>query len=151
MTSKILLILLIVTMTGKLIDAQELPADSVKRVKEQKKIEVITKRIDDGKQKLAQLEAELVEKANSNEQAIDHAQESADKNREAAVKLSNDANDRKKAKRAEKRSDDARRDAKKARRASNNLKEIEDDIKRLKKRIAQDEKSLSDLNPGKLE
>lgn len=151
MKSKILLILLIVTITGKFMNAQELPGDSVKRVKEQKQIEEITKRLDDRKQKLIQLEAELVEKANSNERAIEQAQESADRNRQAAVKLSNDANDRKKAKAAEKRSDDARRDAKKARRAFNNLKEIESDIKRLKKSIAEDEKALSDLNPKKTE
>jgi hypothetical protein len=151
MKSKILLLLLGVMLTGKLIHGQQLPADSIKRVKHQQRIEEITRQIDDRKQNLSQLEIELLEKTNTKQEAVEEAQESADKNRQAAVTLSNDAQDRKKAKSAERQSDEARRDAKKARRASNNLKEIENDIKLLKKRIVEDEKKLTYLNQEKVE
>lgn len=150
MKSKLLLFLLIVTMTAGLM-AQESPKDSVERVKQQQRIGEITKQLNDRKEKLTKMEIELLEETKDKEKAINEAQESADKNRQAAVKLSNDAEDRKKAKKAEKYSDEARRDGKKARRASKNLEEIEKDIKLLKKRIAEDEKTLSDLNPEKAE
>lgn len=144
MNSKTLLLLLSVTITGSLMGQQ--PAeDSIKKVKHEQKIVEITKRIDTRKEKLAQLETELAEETKDKEKATSEAQESADKNREAAVKLSNDAEDRKKAKKAEKYSDAARRDAKKARRASNHVEDIEKDIRSLKKRIAEDEKTLADL------
>lgn len=149
MKSKILLLALSVMVTAQLM-AQQSPEDSVKKVKQQQRIGEITKQINDRKEKLARLEIKLQQETKDKERATNEAQESADKNRQAAVKLSNDAEDRKKAKRAEKYSDDAKHDAKKARRASNNFEEIEKDIKVLKKRIAEDEKTLSDLNLEKV-
>ena len=144
MKSKIILTLLSVILTAT-IYSQQSRTDSINSVKQQQRIEEITKRLADRKEKLVQLEKEFIEKTNSKERAGTEAQESADKNRQAADRLSDDAQDKKKARRAEKQSDDARRDAKKARRASNNLEEIEDDIRQLTKRIAEDEKKLADL------
>jgi hypothetical protein len=151
MKSKILLLLLSIILTGELLQAQQLPADSIKMVKHQQRIAEITKQLEDRKQKLAGLELELLDKTSTKQKAIEEAQESADKNRQAAVTLSNDAQDRRKAKSAERSSDEARRDAKKARRASNNLEELESDIKLLKKRISEDEKKLADLIQEKIE
>src|SRR5687768_10337077 len=114
MRKKILLLMLSVVVASKLIYPQQLPTDSVNRVKQQKRIAEITLQINDRKQKLVELEKELVEKTNNKQKAVERAKESADDNRQAAVKLSNDAQDRQKARRAENRSDEARRDAKKA-------------------------------------
>lgn len=146
MKKSLMLALLIMMVTATITYAQSLPADSINKVKEQQRIAEITKRIDNRKQKLVVLENEFIEQTNKKERAVNEVQESADKNKRAAVRLSNDAQDKKKAKRAEKQSDDARRDAKKARRVSSNLEGVEDDIKQIKKRIAQDEKLLADLN-----
>ncbi|MDF2191272.1 hypothetical protein [Paraflavitalea sp. CAU 1676] len=145
MKNSLMLALLIVMVTATITNAQSLPADSINKGKEQQRIAEITKRLDNRKQKLVVLENEFLEQTNKKERAVNEVQESADKNKRAAVKLSNDPQDKKKAKRAEKQSDDARRDAKKARRVSNNLEGVEDDIKQIKKRIAEDEKLLADL------
>ncbi|HEY0676899.1 MAG TPA: hypothetical protein VGD17_01390 [Chitinophagaceae bacterium] len=145
MKSKIILLMLGIMVMASLTYAQQ-STDSAAKNKQQQRITKLTERIDENKQKLVRLEKELEEKIKEQEKAAAQAEESADKNREAAVKLSNDAEDRKKAKRVEKLSDQAKRDAKRARRASSNVKGLENNIKQLKRRIAEDEKTLSGLS-----
>lgn len=122
--------------------------DSLKLVKQQKRVSELTLRIDEDKQKLIKLENSLIEKADNKDRALREAEESANGSHQATGNLTGDAMDKKKARRAEKRSDEARRDAKTARRAASSHKELENDISRLKKRIAKDEKTLSELNPS---
>jgi len=139
MKNKVLLISFGVVLLGNLTQAQQSPT-------QQTRILNISQRVEKNKLKLSQLEKELEDKSNQKEKAVKQAVESANENRDAAVKLSDDVQHRKKAKRAEKRSDQAKRDAKKARRATRNAKELENDISQLKKQITKDEAALSKLN-----
>lgn len=145
MKKKYLLILLAILVLGKSMNAQQSPADSLKTIKHQKQMLNLAQRIEESKVKLGQLERELVDKSNEKEKAARQADEAANENREAADKLSDDSQDRKKAKRAEKSSDQARRDAKRARRAADNLSDLEKDISKLKRKIAKDEEALAKL------
>ena len=146
MKKKYLLILFATLVLVNSMDAQQSPADSLKTIKHQKQMLNLAQRIEESKIKLGKLESEVVDKTNEKEKAARNAEEAANANREAAVKLSDDSQDRKKAKRADKSSDQARRDAKLARRAADNLSALEKDIAKLKKKIAKDEEALAKLN-----
>ena len=146
MKNKVLLILSVIFVLAKLAHAQSSTTNSISDIKQQKRMLDIAQRVEERKQKLVKLEKELGEKNGEKDKAIRQSEESAIENREAAIKLSDDAQDRKKAKRAEKRSDQAKRDAKKARGAASNAKELEKDILQLRKKIAEDEETLSKLN-----
>lgn len=121
-------------------------SDSVALAKAEKQKTTIETRLQTNKEKLAKLEQDLVDKQAAKDKAVTQAEESAEENRRAAVQLSNDASHKKKARRADHASDDARRDAKRARIATNNLEDVEDDIKSVKKKIAEDESKLSTMS-----
>ena len=120
--------------------------DSVALAKADKQKATIETRLKERKDKLVQLEQQLVEKQSAKDKAASNAEQSAEENRRAAVQLSNDASHKRKARKADNASDDARKNAKRARIAASNLEDVEDDIKSLKKKIAEDESRLTELN-----
>src|SRR5215207_3591918 len=91
MKNKVLLISFGVVLLGNLTQAQQSPT-------QQTRILNISQRVEKNKLKLSQLEKELEDKSNQKEKAVKQAVESANENRDAAVKLSDDVQHRKKAK-----------------------------------------------------
>jgi cell division protein FtsL len=75
------------------------------------------------------------------------AQQSADKNKTAAGRLSDDPTDKKEARKADIAASDARSNAKKARKASDKLKDLNDNISDLKEKIAQQQTKLNAFTP----
>jgi hypothetical protein len=94
------------------------------------------------KDKLVRLQSTIEEKEKAKKETADKAQESADDNRKAANKLSNDPQDRRLARRADNRAGDAKSDAKAARRAADDLDDLHKDIRNLIERIAKEESRL---------
>lgn len=121
-------------------------ADSAALAKAEKQKVTIETRLKSNQEKLARLEQELIEKQAARDKAVTQAEESADENRRLAVQLSNDPSNKKKARRADNASGDARKDAKRARIATSNLQDVENDIKSIKKKIAEDEKRLNTMS-----
>jgi chromosome segregation ATPase len=72
----------------------------------------------------------------------DQAQQSADDNKTAAERLSNDPQDRKLARKADNAASDARSDAKKARVAADKLDDLNQDIKKLTKQLEKERDKL---------
>ena len=68
-------------------------------------------------------------------ETADQAQQSADDNKKAADKLSNDPQDRKLARKADNAASDARSDAKRARLAADKLDDLNQDINKLTKQL----------------
>jgi hypothetical protein len=121
------------------------PLDSTALAKNEKQNNSVLLRLNERKDKLAKMEEKLLATQNQEAKAANDAVASSDDNRRAAVRLSDDPSDKKKARQAEQRSDGAKRDAKKARKASSELQSLESDIKSLKKKIESDEKELTVL------
>lgn len=134
--------LLIFGVTGY---GQNSSVDSSQLLKIQERTGKISGQLARNREKLAHLEKEYQEKAANKEKAIKQAEASAEENRTAAVELSDDAANRGKARRAEKRASRARRDTKSVQRADKNLQRLEKNISQVKKQIANDEKALSEL------
>ena len=93
--------------------------------------------------KLAKLQNTLEETTRSKQDYALTAQQSADKNRTAAGRLSDDPTDKKEARNADNAAGDARSDAKKARKASDKLKDLNKDIADLKEKIAKNQAKLN--------
>ena len=75
-------------------------------------------------------------------QTADQAQQSANDNKTAAERLSNDPQDRKLARKADNAASDARSDAKKARVAADKLDDLNQDIKKLTKQLEKERDEL---------
>lgn len=129
------------------LSAQVVSKDSIGSLKNQKEAIQISKDLNERKIKLAKLENELKDKSEMVDKTAQKAQESADDNGTAAERLTNDAQDKKKANKANNAAGDAQRDSKKARKASNSLENLIEDIASLKSAIADDEKKLAAI-PG---
>lgn len=129
------------------LSAQVVSKDSIGSLKNQKEAIQISKDLNERKIKLAKLENELKDKSELVDKTAQKAQESADDNGTAAERLTNDAQDKKKANKANNAAGDAQRDSKKARKASNSLENLIEDIESLKSAIADDEKKLAAI-PG---
>lgn len=129
------------------LSAQVVSKDSIGSLKHQKEALQISKDLNERKIKLAKLENELKGKSELVDKTAQKAQESADDNGTAAERLTNDAQDKKKANKANNAAEDAQRDSKKARKASNSLESLVEDIESLKTAIANDEKKLAAI-PG---
>lgn len=74
--------------------------------------------------------------------AADQAQQSADDNKNAANRLSNDPQDKKLAKKADNTASDARSDARKARIASDKVDDLNKDIEKLTKQFEKEQAKL---------
>ena len=93
--------------------------------------------------KLAKLQNTVEETTRSKQDYALSAQQSADKNRTAAGRLSDDPTDKKEARNADNAAGDARSDAKKARKASDKLKDLNKEIADLKDKIAKEQGKLN--------
>jgi cell division protein FtsL len=97
--------------------------------------------------KLAKMQNEVDQKTKEKQDYATSAQESADKNKTAAARLSDDPTDKKEARLADNSASDARSDAKKARKASDRLKDLNKDIADMKAKIAKDQDKLNAYMP----
>ena len=129
------------------VSAQVVSKDSISTLKEQKHALKISKDLNEQKIKLAKLENELTAKTQLVEKTAEQAQVSADKNGTAADRLTDDAQDKQKASKANNSARHAQRDAKKARKAYDDLENLNKDIESLKSKIADDEVKLAEI-PG---
>lgn len=105
----------------------------------------LVNKISEDREKLAKLQATIPEKEKAKAETAQQAQRSADDNRKAANRLSNDPQDRKLARRADREAGDARSDAKKARSASDDLDDTYKDIRKLTSRIEKEQKKLDGI------
>jgi len=103
----------------------------------------LVSKIQSDQEKLTKLQNSVPDAEKAKKQTAEQAQESADDNRKAANKLSDDPQDRKLARRADNEASDARSDAKKARKANDNLEELNKDIRNLTERIAKNQTKLN--------
>jgi hypothetical protein len=124
----------------------QVSGDSLHSLKQQKQSLELSKKINDNKMKLAKLENTLEKKTMEMEKTTTEAQRAADDNAEAAAKLSNDSQDKKRARQAETAADNAKKSAKRARVAGDNLTQLKEEIRTLKNKITDDEAKLA-FNP----
>ena len=129
------------------LSAQVVSKDSISTLKEQQHALKISKDLNEQKIKLAKLENELIAKTQLVEKTAEQAQVSADKNENAADMLTDDAQDKNKASKANNSAKHAQRDAKKARKAYDDLENLNKDIESLKSKITDDEIKLAAI-PG---
>ena len=129
------------------VSAQVVSKDSISTLKLQKQAIRISKDLNERKIKLARLENEMTAITQLVDKTAQQAQVSADDNGKAADRLTTDALDKKKARKASNAAGDAQRDAKKARKAADNLESLSKDIESLKSAIADDERKLAAI-PG---
>ena len=129
------------------VSAQVVSKDSISTLKLQKQAIRISKDLNERKIKLARLENEMTAITQLVDKTAQQAQASADDNGTAADRLTTDALDKKKARKASNAAGDAQRDAKKARKAADNLESLSKDIESLKSAIADDERKLAAI-PG---
>jgi len=102
----------------------------------------LVKKLTQDKERLLKLQSEVKERTNEKEETAIKAQQSADENRRAADRLTNDPQDKKLARRADNAASDARSDAKKARRAADRLDDLKKDIRDLSERVEKNEARL---------
>jgi len=129
------------------LSAQVVSKDSISTLNEQKHALKIGKDLNEQKIKLTKLENQLAVKTRLVDKTAEQAQISADKNGTAADRLTEDAQDKKKASRANNSARHAQHDAKKARKAYDDLENLNKDIESLKSKIADDEIKLAAI-PG---
>ena len=102
----------------------------------------LVSKIASDKEKLIKLQNSVAQKEKEKMESAIQAQESADDNRKAANKLSDDPQDRKLARRAGAKAGDAKTDARRARNAAQDLDDLNRDIERLKEKIDKEQKRL---------
>ncbi|MBL7699608.1 MAG: hypothetical protein JNK79_15690 [Chitinophagaceae bacterium] len=124
---------------------QNTPVDSTQLLKLQESTGKISAQLARNREKLAHLEKEYQEKTDSKQKAVAQAEASAQKNRNAAEELSDDSQNRAKARRAQRLASRARRDTKSVQRADKNLRSLEKNISKVKKQIEEEEKELNEL------
>lgn len=136
-----------IALTGFSAQAQEVSKDSIKVLKQEKEDLVISKRLNDNKLKLADLENTVKQKNEDVTSSARDAETAASNNEESAQKLNEDSQNKKLAK-------TARKDAKKAekagatnRNAVSDLDDLQKDILNLKEKIAADEAKLGITPP----
>jgi type IV secretory pathway VirJ component len=147
MKNKWLMVVLGIMLISLKLSAQVVSKDSIGTLKHQKQALQISKDLNQRKIKLEKLENELTAKNQAVDKTALQAQTSADDNGTAAERLTGDAQDKKKARKASNAASDAQRDAKKARKAADSLEGLVKDIESLKTTISDDERKLADI-PG---
>ena len=136
-----------IALAGFSAHAQEVSKDSIKVLKQQKEDLEISKRLNDNKLKLADLENTVKQKNEDASSSAQDAQTAASNNQVSAEKLNNDSQDKKLAKKARKDAKKAEKAGKAGRNAASDLDDLEDDILALKKEIASDEAKLGIVAP----
>jgi hypothetical protein len=104
-------------------------------------------RISASQLKLAKLQNTVDEKTRDKQDYATSAQQSADKNKTAADRLTDNPTDKMQARKADNAASDARSDSKKARKASDRLKDLNGKIADLKAKIAEDQVKLNAYTP----
>jgi hypothetical protein len=99
-------------------------------------------RISDNQLKLGKLQNTIDQKTKNKQDAADKSQQSADINRNAAEKLSDDPNDKTLARNADNKAGDAKSDARKARKESSRLDALNKSILDLQQKISVDQAKL---------
>jgi len=99
-------------------------------------------KISEDSAKLVKFNSLLPDYERQKKQTADQAQQSADDNKKAAERLSNDPQDKKLARKADNSASDARSDAKKARVAADKLDDLNQDIKKLTKQLEKERDKL---------
>jgi hypothetical protein len=99
-------------------------------------------KISEDSAKLAKYKGMVSQFEKDKQTAADQAQQSADDNKRAAEKLSNDPQDKKLAKKANRSASDAKSDARKARVAGDKLDDLNKDITKLTKQLEKEQTKL---------
>jgi hypothetical protein len=99
--------------------------------------------------KLEKLQNQLEQKTKNQQDALKEAQRSANKNSTAADKLSDNPDNKKLARKANKKAGDAKRDSRNVRKASDRLDELKKDIENLQNRIADNQVKLNKYKQDK--
>jgi predicted nucleic acid-binding Zn-ribbon protein len=110
--------------------------------KDEKQIIKLQAKISEDSAKLVKFNSLVADYEKQKRETAEQAQQSADDNKRAAEKLSNDPQDRKLARRADNAASDARSDAKKARVAADKLDDLNLDIKKLTKQLEKERDKL---------
>ena len=100
-------------------------------------------KISEDQLKLGKLENQVGGKTKVKNEAADQAQVSADANTNAAERLSNDPQDKKLAKKADRKAGDAKSDARRARKDTERLDDLNHNIEALESRIAKEQEKLN--------
>jgi hypothetical protein len=103
----------------------------------------LVSKINSDKEKLTKLQNSVDDMTKEKQRTAEQAQASADDNRKAANRLSNDPEDKRLARKADNEASDARTDAKRARKADDRLEDLHKDIRNLTEKIAKEETKLN--------
>ena len=119
-----------------------LPSSAQNNDQNEKQIIKLQAKVSEDSAKLVKLNSLMPDFEKQKRQTADQAQQSADNNKTAAERLSNDPQDRKLARKADNAASDARNDAKKARVAADKLDDLNLDIKKLTKQLEKERDKL---------
>jgi SMC interacting uncharacterized protein involved in chromosome segregation len=145
MRKKWILVAMTMVLFSGMVTAQAVTKDSINALKNEKEILKIARQLNEHKLKLAGLQNEVGPKTNDVQRTADEAQKAAAENEQVAANLSNDPQDKGKAKAASKAADNAEKSAKQARKAVDKLADLNNDIKELEKKIYEDNQKLIGL------
>lgn len=122
---------------------QDADNQSVKELNEQKQNIEASKKLNEQKIQLAELENELAKKTEDTQKASAEAQQAANENKEYAEKLRQNPKDKKLANQASKAARKAERSARSANKTADNQEQLTKDIASLREKIAQSETEIS--------
>ena len=110
--------------------------------KNEKQIIKLQAKVSEDSAKLVKFNSLIPDYEKQKKQTAEQAQQSADDNKTAAERLSNNPQDKKLARKADNAASDARSDAKKARVAADKLDDLNQDIKKLTKQLDKEHDKL---------
>ena len=117
-------------------------SSSAQNDQNEKQIIKLQAKVSEDSSKLVKFNSLIPDYEKQKKQTAEQAQQSADDNKKAAEKLSNDPQDRKLARKADNSASDARSDAKKARVAADKLDDLNKDIKKFTKQLEKERDKL---------
>lgn len=136
MKHKLILLIAAMLLTAGGASAQVISADSVKALNNSNKMMRMAIALNDQKIQLAKMQYQLSQQSHYVETTATASQKSAGKNEDAATRLNNDDQDKKKAKTARKSARSAERASSRARNAQDKMSSLEEDVQSLEKKIA---------------
>lgn len=138
MRKTIIMTAIAVVFAAMSVSAQQINTDSL----------TLVSKISADQLKLAKLQNTVDQITRDKQDYATAAQQSADKNKKEASRLSDDPTDKTQARKADNSAGDARSDARKARKASDKLKELNKSIADLKDKISKEQKQLDAYGPA---
>lgn len=139
------LVVLMLLFSGSALVAQEKHVDPALISKEQKEIVKLQASLLEDREKLAELYKNNEKYVQERDKKQSDAQVAADKNEDMARRLSNDTENKRRAKSAKRAANKASSEARSARKAGARLDKNTNDIKKLESRIQKNEKKLEKL------